>query len=72
MRLVLAQMKHETNTFSPVPTPLARFAHGRPRPPEGRTAIDGLDFPTRPFYTGTPWFLAPSILWYRLRDRINR
>jgi glycine/D-amino acid oxidase-like deaminating enzyme len=40
--------------------------------PEGRTAIDGLDFPTRPFYTGTPWFLAPSILWYRLRDRINR
>lgn len=26
MRLVLAAMKHETNTFSPVPTPEARFA----------------------------------------------
>ena len=35
MRLVIAQMKHETNTFSPVPTPLARFAHGAPRPLEG-------------------------------------
>jgi microcystin degradation protein MlrC len=29
-------MKHETNTFSPVPTPLARFAHGTPLPLEGR------------------------------------
>jgi microcystin degradation protein MlrC len=35
MRLVIAQMKHETNTFSPVPTPLARFAPGRAAPPEG-------------------------------------
>src|SRR6185436_19505759 len=38
MRLVIAQMKHETNTFSPVPTPLARFGHGRDRPLEGREA----------------------------------
>ena len=36
MRLVIARMKHETNTFSPVPTPLARFAQGRPGPCEGR------------------------------------
>lgn len=36
MRLVIAQMKHETNTFSPVPTPLARFAHGTPAPLEGQ------------------------------------
>src|SRR5258706_11845253 len=35
MKLVIAQMKHETNTFSPVPTPLARFAAGRPLPAEG-------------------------------------
>ena len=30
MRAVIAMMSHETNTFSPVPTPLARFArtHG--------------------------------------------
>ena len=26
MRVVAAMFKHETNTFSPVPTPLARFA----------------------------------------------
>ena len=25
MRLLIAMMKHETNTFSPVRTPLARF-----------------------------------------------
>jgi len=37
---------------------------------EGRTAFDGLPFPTRPFYTGNPWFLAPSIRFYRWRDRL--
>jgi microcystin degradation protein MlrC len=44
MRLVIAQMKHETNTFSPVPTPLERFAHGGPKPHEGeavRAAFKG-------------------------------
>ena len=40
MKLVLAQLKHETNTFSPVPTPLARFGHGRARPWEGREAYE--------------------------------
>lgn len=40
MRLVLAQMKHETNTFSPVPTPLARFARGIDAPFEGQEAYD--------------------------------
>ena len=35
---------------------------------EGRTALDGLAFPTRPFYTGKPWFLAPSVRYYRWRD----
>jgi len=40
MRLVIAQMKHETNTSSPVPTPLARFAHGRPQPPAGREVYE--------------------------------
>ena len=40
MRLVIAQMKHETNTFSPVPTPLARFAAGRPLPAEGRDVYE--------------------------------
>jgi microcystin degradation protein MlrC len=44
MRLVIAQMKHETNTFSPVPTDLRRFAHGRATPLEGeaiRAAFKG-------------------------------
>jgi glycine/D-amino acid oxidase-like deaminating enzyme len=35
---------------------------------EGTTAFDGLGFPTRPLYTGNPWFLAPSIAYYRWRD----
>src|SRR5262245_40023998 len=39
MKLVIAQMKHETNTFSPVPTPLARFARGNAQPPEGDAAV---------------------------------
>ncbi len=39
MKLVIAQMKHETNTFSPVPTPLARFASGGDLPPEGEEAL---------------------------------
>ena len=39
MKLVIAQMKHETNTYSPVPTPLSRFAAGGSQPPEGEQAI---------------------------------
>ena len=39
MKLVIAQMKHETNTYSPVPTPLARFATGAAVPPEGDAAV---------------------------------
>ena len=35
---------------------------------EGKTALDGLKFQTRPLYSGNPWFLAPSILYYRWRD----
>jgi microcystin degradation protein MlrC len=40
VRLVIAQIKHETNTFSPVPTPLARFAHGLTAPYEGEEVRD--------------------------------
>lgn len=39
MKLVIAQMKHETNTYSPVPTPLARFGTGGQVPPEGAAAV---------------------------------
>lgn len=38
MRVVIAVMKHETNTFSPVPTPLARFARSGSQVLEGRAA----------------------------------
>ncbi|MBM3523597.1 MAG: FAD-binding oxidoreductase, partial [Alphaproteobacteria bacterium] len=37
-----------------------------------RSAFDGLDFPTKPFYSGHPWFL-PVVGWsYKLRDWMDR
>jgi glycine/D-amino acid oxidase-like deaminating enzyme len=36
---------------------------------EGATAFDDLAFQTRPFYTGTPWFLGAAVMYYRWRDR---
>ncbi len=39
MKIVIAQMKHETNTFSPVPSPLERFARGVAAPLEGAEAL---------------------------------
>ena len=54
--------------------PLARGARPRLRGDrivaEGRTALDGVTFQTRPFYSGNPWFLAPSIQYFRWRDRL--
>ena len=38
---------------------------------DGKTGLDGIDFQTRPFYTGDPWFLAASIAYYKWRDRRN-
>lgn len=38
---------------------------------EGRTAFDDLPFPTRPLYSGRPWFLPPVVAWYRWRDRLQ-
>lgn len=40
MRVVIAMLKHETNTFSPVPTPLARFARGRATPYYGDEVLE--------------------------------
>jgi glycine/D-amino acid oxidase-like deaminating enzyme len=37
---------------------------------EGKTALDNVAFQTRPLYTGNPWFLAPSVWWYRLLDKM--
>jgi glycine/D-amino acid oxidase-like deaminating enzyme len=39
--------------------------------PEGRTALDGLAFPARPYYHGRPWFLAASVLTYQLLDSLG-
>jgi glycine/D-amino acid oxidase-like deaminating enzyme len=39
--------------------------------PEGATALDSLPFPTRPYYFGSPWFLAPAILAQGLMDAVG-
>ena len=39
MRIVIATMSHETNTFSPVVTDLDRFTGGRPEPLSGQDAV---------------------------------
>ncbi|NCZ59636.1 MAG: microcystin degradation protein MlrC, partial [Betaproteobacteria bacterium] len=39
MTIVIAQLKHETKTFSPVPTPLSRFTRVGETPPCGEAAI---------------------------------
>ncbi|HYC36075.1 MAG TPA: M81 family metallopeptidase [Usitatibacter sp.] len=41
MKLVIAQMQHETNTFSPVPTPWEAFGNGGPL--LGRDAFEAVD-----------------------------
>jgi glycine/D-amino acid oxidase-like deaminating enzyme len=37
----------------------------------GATAFEHPGFPTRPLYSGRPWFLAGSVLYYRLCDRLG-
>lgn len=34
-------------------------------------AFSRTKFQTRPFYTGSPWFLAPSVAFFRIRDRLG-
>jgi microcystin degradation protein MlrC len=41
MKVLLAAMSHETNTFSPVPTDLKRFGGGR-QPLEGEAALNSI------------------------------
>lgn len=48
---------------------IARQALGKA---EGRTALDGLGFQTRPLYSGNPWFLSAMVACYRWLDRIAR
>ena len=39
---------------------------------EGRTVLDDIAFQGRPYYWRRPWFLAPSIAYYRWRDAQDR
>ena len=38
---------------------------------DGRTSLDGLEFPTRPLYSGMPWFLPFILRWHSLADRMG-
>lgn len=38
----------------------------------GKTEIDGLEFPSKPFYRGTPWFLPAVLRWHSMMDRMGR
>ncbi|MGI3167562.1 NAD(P)/FAD-dependent oxidoreductase [Pseudooceanicola sp. C21-150M6] len=39
--------------------------------PAGDTAMMRTDFPTRPLYTGDPWFLPAAVTTYRMLDRLG-
>ena len=63
MKVVIALMQHETNTFSPLPTELSSFAEpaGLDVPPAGNAALQiygGADFA---FADGSVRFIADEI-----------
>ena len=35
------------------------------------SAFERISWTSRPLYYGKPWFLAPSVMVYRLRDRFG-
>ena len=35
---------------------------------EGDSPLTHINFPTRPYYWGNPWFLAPAVRYYRWKD----
>lgn len=39
---------------------------------EGKTELDGLEFSTRLFYNGKPWFLPYILRWHSFADRFGR
>jgi glycine/D-amino acid oxidase-like deaminating enzyme len=39
--------------------------------PEGKTGFDGLQFASRPYYFGQPWFLSAAVAYYRWQDRLG-
>jgi hypothetical protein len=39
--------------------------------PGGESALRNLPFPSRPYYTGRPWFLPIAVQGYRWLDRLG-
>ena len=39
--------------------------------PGGETALEGLEFPSRPYYRGKPWFLPAAVAAYRIADALG-
>jgi len=39
--------------------------------PRGDSAFSDTKFQTRPLYRGKPWFLSPSVAFYKFRDQLN-
>lgn len=35
---------------------------------DGDSPLSQIEFPTRPYYWGKPWFLAPAVRYYRWKD----
>lgn len=38
---------------------------------DGKTELDGLEFPTRRLYTGKPWFMPTIVRWHSMMDRFD-
>ena len=38
---------------------------------DSETAFDNLEFETRPFYSGNPWFMPAILAWHRIADRFK-
>lgn len=51
-------------------TAALRILNGRNA--ENATPFDDLPFETRPLYTGRPWFVAPTMLSYAIKDMLPR
>lgn len=39
--------------------------------PEGSTSLDDLEFSSRAFYSGTPWFMPAILRWHSFMDRFG-
>ena len=49
-----------------------KVAYRRLGRPEAKTVFDEARFPTRPLYSGRPWFMPAVFAWYGFMDRLGR